>query len=84
MIQSTQDQEFVAETRERDAFMSTKKARRYQRGSISQSLNGEIWYGKYYPQPGAPQKRVQLGRCSEMDEKEARKDCIPGVRWTDL
>jgi integrase len=52
--------------------MSTKKARRYQRGCICKSENKEIWYGKYYPQPGAPQKRVQLGRCSEMDEKQAR------------
>ena len=72
MIQSTQVQEFVAETPERRALMTTKKARRYQRGCICKSENKEIWYGKYYPQPGAPQKRVQLGRCSEIDEKEAR------------
>jgi len=35
-------------------------------------VNGQIWYGKYYPAPGAPQKRVQLGRTEEMDEKQAR------------
>ena len=72
MIESTQVQEFVAETRERHACMSTKRARRYQRGSIGKSLNGELWYGKYYPTPGAPQKRIALGRCSEIDEKQAR------------
>jgi site-specific recombinase XerD len=69
MIQSTQIQEFVAETREKDALMTT---RRYQRGSICKSANGEVWYGKYYPAPGAPQKRVQLGRTAEKDEKQAR------------
>ena len=52
--------------------MTTRKARRYQRGSLCKSENGEIWYGKYYPAPGAPQKRVQLGRCSEINEKQAR------------
>jgi len=52
--------------------MATRKARRYQRGSICRSQNGETWYGKYYPAPGAPQKRVQLGRTDEMDEKRAR------------
>ncbi len=52
--------------------MTTKRARRYQRGSICKSVNGQIWYGKYYPAPGAPQKRVQLGRTEEMDEKQAR------------
>jgi integrase len=52
--------------------MTTRKSRRYQRGSICKSQNGEIWYGKYYPAPGAPQKRVQLGRTSEMDQKQAR------------
>jgi integrase len=62
-------QEFVAETREKDALMTT---RRYQRGSICRSENGEVWYGKYYPAPGAPQKRVQLGRTAEKDEKQAR------------
>ncbi len=72
MIQSTQVQEFVAETRERYAFMITKRARRYQRGSICRSKNEEVWYGKYYPAPGIPQKRVQLGRTSEIDAKEAR------------
>jgi len=72
VIQSTQVQEFVAETRERHALMTTKRARRYQRGSICKSKNGEIWYGKYYPAPGAPQKRVQLGRSSEMNERQAR------------
>jgi integrase len=40
--------------------------------SLCNSENGEIWYGKYYPAPGAPQKRVQLGRSSEMNEKQAR------------
>jgi len=35
-------------------------------------VNGETWYGKYYPAPGAPQKRVPLGRTLEMDEKAAR------------
>jgi len=69
MIQSIQIQEFVAETRETDALMTT---RRYQRGSICKSANGEVWYGKYYPAPGAPQKRVQLGRTAEQDEKQAR------------
>jgi integrase len=69
MIQSIQIQEFVAETREKDALMTT---RRYQRGSICKSANGEVWYGKYYPAPGAPQKRVQLGRTAEKDEKQAR------------
>jgi len=59
----------VAETRETDALMTT---RRYQRGSICRSENGEVWYGKYYPAPGAPQKRVQLGRTAEKDEKAAR------------
>jgi integrase len=72
VIQSTLVQEFVAETRERDALMTAKRARRYQRGSICKSPNGEVWYGKYYPVPGAPQKRVQLGRASEMDERQAR------------
>ena len=48
------------------------RTRRYQRGTICRSANGEIWYGKYYPVPGAPQKRVQLGRTDEMDEKQAR------------
>jgi site-specific recombinase XerC len=65
-------QEFVAETPERQALMTTKRARRYQRGSICKSQNGDVWYGKYYPAPGAPQKRVQLGRTSEIDEKQAR------------
>jgi integrase len=65
-------QEFVAEARERHALMTTRRARRYQRGSICRSENGEIWYGKYYSAPGFPQKRVQLGRSSEMDAKEAR------------
>jgi integrase len=65
----SQIQEFVAETREKDALMTT---RRYQRGSICKSANGEVWYGKYYPAPGAPQKRVQLGRTAEKDEKQAR------------
>ena len=32
----------------------------------------EVWYGKYYPAPGAPQKRVQPGQTAEMDEKRAR------------
>ena len=72
MLQLPQVQEFVAETRERHALMATKRARRYQRGSLCNSENGEIWYGKYYPAPGAPQKRVQLGRSSEMNEKQAR------------
>jgi integrase len=72
VIKSAQVQEFVAETRERHALMTTGRARRYQRGSLCKSENGEIWYGKYYPAPGAPQKRVQLGRTSEMDEKGAR------------
>src|SRR5260370_34181003 len=72
VLQFPQVQEFVAEARERHALMTTKRARRYQRGSLRQSENGEIWYGKYYPAPGAPQKRVQLGRSSEMNEKQAR------------
>jgi hypothetical protein len=72
MIQLPEIQEFVAETRERHALMTTRRARRYQRGSICNSENGEIWYGKYYPAPGASQKRVQLGWTSEMDERQAR------------
>ena len=72
MLQLPEVQEFVAEARERHALMTTRRARRYQRGSICKSQNGEIWYGKYYPAPGAPQKRVQLGRSSEMNEKQAR------------
>src|ERR1700693_808053 len=52
--------------------MTNRRARRYQRGSLCKSENAEIWYGKYYPAPGAPQKRVQLGRSSEMNEKQAR------------
>jgi hypothetical protein len=72
MIQSTQVQDFVAGTRERHALMITRKSRRYQRGCICKSKNGEIWYGKYYPAPGGSQKRVQLGRVSEIDEKRAR------------
>ncbi len=71
MVQLSGIQEFVAEAQER-APVITRKARRYQRGSICQSNSGEIWYGKFYPQPGDPQKRVQLGRTSEMDEKQAR------------
>src|SRR6202451_2484761 len=69
MLQLAEVQEFVAETRGRDALRHT---RRYQRGSIYKSENGEVWYGKYYPAPGAPQKRVQLGRTAEKDEKAAR------------
>ena len=72
MVQLQEVQEFVAETRERHALMTTRRARRYQRGSICKSENGEVWYGKYYPAPGAPQKRVQLGRTAAMDEKQAR------------
>jgi site-specific recombinase XerC len=72
VLQLPEIQEFVAEARERNALMTTRRARRYQRGSICKSENGEVWYGKYYPAPGAPQKRVQLGRASEMDEKQAR------------
>ena len=72
MLHLRQFQEFVAEARERHALMTTRRARRYQRGSLCKSVNGEIWYGKYYPAPGAPQKRVQLGRVSEMEEKQAR------------
>ena len=72
MLQLPEVQEFVAEARERHALMTTGRARRYQRGSLCQSENGEIWYGKYYPAPGAPQKRVQLGRVSEMDARQAR------------
>ena len=72
MLQLPEVQEFVAEARERHALMTTRRARRYQRGSLCKSENGEIWYGKYYPAPGAPQKRVQLGRSSEMNEKQAR------------
>ena len=72
MLELPQVQEFVAETRERHAFMTTRRARRYQRGSVCKSVNGQIWYGKYYPAPGAPQKRVQLGRIEDIDEKQAR------------
>jgi site-specific recombinase XerC len=72
VLQLPEIQEFVAEARERNALMTTRRARRYQRGSICKSESGEVWYGKYYPAPGAPQKRVQLGRASEMDEKQAR------------
>jgi len=76
MIQSTEVQEFVAETRERYALMTAERARRCQRGSLCKSANGEIWYGKYYPAPGTPQKRVQLGRTDEVDENGR------GSRWT--
>jgi site-specific recombinase XerC len=72
VLQFRKIQEFVAEARERHALMTIRRARRYQRGSLCKSENGEIWYGKYYPAPGAPQKRVQLGRSSEMNEKQAR------------
>jgi integrase len=72
VLQLPQVQEFVAEARERHVLMATRRARRYQRGSICKSQNGETWYGKYYPAPGAPQKRVQLGRIDELDEKGAR------------
>jgi len=72
VLQLPEVQEFVAEARERHALMTTRRARRYQRGSLCKSENAEIWYGKYYPAPGAPQKRVQLGRSSEMNEKQAR------------
>jgi len=72
VLQLPEVQEFVAEARERHALMTTRRARRYQRGSLCKSDSGEIWYGKYYPAPGAPQKRVQLGRTSEMDDKGAR------------
>jgi integrase len=72
VLQLPEVQEFVAESRERHALMATRRARRYQRGNVSKSENGQIWYGKYYPAPGASQKRVQLGRTEEMDEKQAR------------
>jgi len=72
VLQLPQIQEFVAEARERHALMTTRRARRYQRGSLCKSENGEIWYGRYYPAPGAPQKRVQLGLVSEMEGKQAR------------
>lgn len=72
MVQLPQIQECVAEARERHALMTSTRARRYQRGSLCQSQNGEIWYGKYYPEPGSPQKRIPLGRTAEMDEKAAR------------
>ena len=65
MIESTQVQEFVAETRESDALMITKKNRRYQRGSLGLSNNGELWYGRYYPVPGEPQKSILLGRTAD-------------------
>jgi len=82
VLQLPQIREFVAEARERYALMTTRRARRYQRGSIGKSQNGEIWYGKYYPAPVAPQKRVQLGRTWEMDEKQARTaldDIVAGL-----
>jgi integrase len=82
MLQCPQIQEVVAEARERHALMATRRARRYQRGSICKSVNGEVWYGKYYPAPGAPQKRVQLGRTSEIDERGARTaldDIVAGL-----
>src|ERR1035438_8153001 len=72
VLQLPEVQEFVAEARERHALMTTRRARRYQRGSICKSQNGEVWYGRYYPAPGAPQKRVPLGRTSQIDEKQAR------------
>jgi hypothetical protein len=82
VLQLPQIQDFVAETRERRALMATRKTRRYQRGSICKSINGEVWYGKFYPAPGAPQKRVQLGRTAEMEEKQARialDDIVAGL-----
>jgi hypothetical protein len=72
VLEFSEVQEFVAEARDRNALMTTRRARRYQRGTICRSQNGEIWYGKFYPAPGNPQRRVQLGRTSEMDEKQAR------------
>ena len=72
MLECLEIQEFVAEARDRNALMTTRRVRRYQRGTVCRSQNGEIWYGKYYPAPGDPQRRVPLGRTSEMDEKQAR------------
>jgi integrase len=72
VLQLPEVQEFVAETRERHALMTTSRARRYQRGSLCKSKNGEVWYGRYYPSPGAPQQRVPLGRVSEMGARQAR------------
>src|SRR5262249_4192898 len=72
VIPSTQVQEFVAETWERHTSMTTRRKRRYQRGSVCKSNNGQIWYGRYYPVPGAPQRRVRLGRTDEIDERQAR------------
>src|SRR5262249_24997220 len=71
-IESTQVQESAAGARERQALMPMKRRRRYQRGTLCKSMNGELWYGRYYPNPGAPQKRVPLGRMDEMNEKQAR------------
>ena len=73
MIQSTQIQEFVAETRERYALMTT---RRYQRGSICKSENGEVWYGKYYP------AQVLRRNAFNSDERQRRTRRPPGSRWT--
>src|ERR1035438_1633489 len=56
----------------RHALMTTGRARRYQRGSLCSSTKGEIWYEKCYPATDAPQKRVQRGRSSEMNERQAR------------
>ena len=45
MLQLAEIQEFVAETREGNALMTTKRGRRYQRGSICKSENGEVGTG---------------------------------------
>jgi hypothetical protein len=77
VLQFSEIQEIVAEAPERQALMSTRKAkaRRYQRGSISKSESGAIWYGKYYPAPGAPQKRVQFGRTDEISRRNTKMAC---------
>src|SRR5437016_13846384 len=72
VVQFKQFQDSWQERGKGTRFMTTRRARRYQRGSICRSENGEVWYGKYYPAPGAPQRRVPLGRTSEMDGKQAR------------
>jgi site-specific recombinase XerC len=45
VLQLPEVQEFVAEARERHALMTAGRARRYQRGCLCSSENGEIWYG---------------------------------------
>jgi hypothetical protein len=78
VIQSTQIQEFVAETPERQALMTTKSKEISTRRYL-QLTKRVVWYGKYYPAPDAPEKRVQLGRTSETRSEHGSLDDIVAV-----